>query len=148
MQPDKYYKYRDFCLKDDMLGSVIDGASALFPCIDAILDNAPIREIEVLGAKVTARSHLLYLRDLAIKYKRDDVAIEFGTIIILTLYHDFYHLNNVKMEEMTAMMNERQLNMKLDDQQRLITLLWILVGIFAIVSAILVAFIISRKNNQ
>lgn len=148
MQPDKYYKYRDFCLKDDTLESVIYGASALFPCIDAILDNAPIREIEVLGTKVAARSQLLYIRDLAIKYKRDDVATWFGTVIILTLYHDSYYLNNVKMEEMTAMMNERQLNMKLDNQQRLITLLWILVGIFAIVSGILVAFIISRKNNQ
>lgn len=147
-QLDKYRRHRDFCLKDDYLESVIAGAAEMFECADAILDNVPLKTLEPIAAKVRSRYHLLYLRDLAIKYQHEDAAAELGSIIILTLYNDISSINDMKIEEMTALMNDRQLNMKLENQRKLITLLWILIGVLTVVSLTLAAFILTRKNNQ
>ena len=144
-----YRKYRDICLEDDNLPVQINTAEFLFPCVDAIIGNAPKDSIITKAVKTARRTHVLFLMTLAIAYNREDVASWLGSWIILLFYTDISLNNNLKMEELTSSVQARQLTVALNQQKRRNTILWIVIGILgAGLIATLVAFLLEKKKKH
>lgn len=132
-----YCHYRDICLSDSEFVPMITTADWLFSSTDAILQGAPKDSVVARVSKVKVRQQLLYLRDLAIAYRREDVAAWMGSKIIWTFYSDIYELNNMKMEELSSSVHQRQLSLALQRQKRISRMLWLIVGV--LVAALLAA---------
>ncbi|MBQ4184015.1 MAG: hypothetical protein II652_03630, partial [Bacteroidales bacterium] len=66
-----------------------------------------------------------------------DVAAWMGSRIVSTFYSDIYALNNMKMEELSSSVHQRQLSLALQRQKRITRMLWLIVGV--LVAALLAA---------
>ena len=144
-----YQHYRDHCLSDHLFASMIAAGDYFFASLDAIMDGAEKNTIFEKANQVNLRQQMLFLRSLAIEYKREDVASWMGSKIIHTFYADISLLNNMKMEEMSTAIQYRQMTIELDRQKKRNRGLWLA---FAFVSAALIAslvalFIQNKKQN-
>lgn len=150
-QQREYRRYRDFCLSDAAFPAMVMEGEKFFNCADAIIAGESLDHITPLADIVSRRQQLLYLRDIAIAYGREDVAAWLGTKIILTLYGDISFLNDLKMEEISALMQSSSTNAAIAEEKRRILILWIFVILLASALSAAVAFIvlkIKKKNHN
>ena len=87
-QQREYRSYRDYCLNDPSFPAMVLGGEPFFKCADAIIAGETLEEIAPKANLVPRRQQMLYLRDIAIAYGREDLSAWLGTKIILTLYRD------------------------------------------------------------
>lgn len=147
MQSRRYAECRDYCLSDPAFESVVGGGEKVLNCVDAILASAPLERVRVSADMVNTRPFMIYLRDLAIKYKREDVAARIGSALILAFYKDISFLNDMKIEETMALLHERQLDMKIARQNSIITVLGMALAVVAVL-ALLLAVLLIIKNHK
>lgn len=145
---ESYTKHRDFCLSDQFLETQVTGSSDVLAFADAILTNAPFTTAENIALRIGSRQSLTYIRNLALAYNREDVAGWLGSLIIATLYHDISALNDVKTEEMSAMINNSRLNLQIERQRMQLLELWIAVVVMAIALLALLLSIASKKKKN
>ena len=145
---ESYSKHRDFCLSDQFLETQVTGSSDVLAFVDAILTNAPVNTAENIALRIGSRQSLTYIRNLALAYNREDVAGWLGSLIIATLYHDISALNDVKTEEMSAMINNSRLNLQIERQRMQLLELWIAVVVMAIALLALLLSVVSKKKKN
>ncbi len=143
-----YSKHRDFCLSDQFMESMVAGSTIVLAYVDAILTKAPLEAVVPLAKQVTSRPSMLYIRNLALAYNREDVAGWLGSFIIATLYQDISALNDVKTEEMSAMINNSRLNLQLERQKTQLLELWIAVSLLGIALLASLIYVFVRKNKK
>ena len=119
----------------------------MFDSIDAIIAGKPLESFTPNASKVKARQQMIYLRDLAISRNRQDLAEWLGTSIISTLYQDINRLNNLKMEEMSAMMQNSQMRFEASRQRRIRTWMWVAIGLLAAGLGVALAALYKEKNK-
>ena len=146
---DEYRQYRDYCLSDPSFRSTFHGGASMFSSIDAIIDGRSLQYFTSDASRVSVRQQMIYLRDLAISRNRQDIAAWLGTSIISTLYSDINRLNKLKMEEMSALMQNSQMRVDVSRQKRLRTWLWIAIGLLSAgLAAALAALYIEKNKNK
>ena len=143
-----YSKHRDFCLSDQFMENMVAGSTNVLAYVDAILTKAPFEAVVPLAQQVKSRPSMLYSRNLALAYNREDVAGWMGSFIIATLYHDLSALNDIKTEEMSAMMHDSRLNLKIERQRTQILELWIAIAVMAVALLALSIYIATKKNKN
>ena len=143
-----YSKHRDFCLSDQFMENMVAGSTDVLAYVDAILTKAPFEAIVPLAQQVKSRPSMLYSRNLALAYNREDVAGWMGSFIIATLYHDLSALNDIKTEEMSAMMHDSRLNLQIERQRTQILELWIAIAVMAVALLALSIYIATKKNKN
>lgn len=143
-----YSKHRDFCLSDQFMENMVAGSTDVLAYVDAILTKAPFEAIVPLAQQVASRPSMLYSRNLALAYNREDVAGWMGSFIIATLYHDLSALNDIKTEEMSAMMHDSRLNLQIERQRTQILELWIAIAVMAVALLALSIYIATKKNKN
>ena len=143
-----YSKHRDFCLSDQFMENMVAGSTDVLAYVDAILTKAPFEAIVPLAQQVKSRPSMLYSRNLALAYNREDVAGWMGSFIIATLYHDLSALNDIKTEEMSAMMHDSRLNLQIERQRTQILELWIAIVVMAVALLALSIYIATKKNKN
>lgn len=143
-----YSKHRDFCLSDQFMENMVAGSTDVLAYVDAILTKAPFEAIVPLAQHVASRPSMLYSRNLALAYNREDVAGWMGSFIIATLYHDLSALNDIKTEEMSAMMHDSRLNLQIERQRTQILELWIAIAVMAVALLALSIYIATKKNKN
>lgn len=148
----EYYSYRDYCMEDPLFQSTIHGGDKFFMCADAILEGASMNDITQKANEVISRQQTGYLRDIAISYGRDDVSAWMANRIILTLYSDISKFNDMKTEEISVLMDSSGMNAVLAREKRLITILWVVVGLLAAAliaeGVYLVSKTMKKNHNQ
>lgn len=144
----EYHQYRDYCLADYTLENQINNGHVFFSDVDAILEGAPKDTVIARTSRLELRQQLLFLRDLAIACKREDVVSWMGTRIILTFYTDISRLNDAKMEEASAAMQHHQATMDLDRQKSINLKLWIALGVLAAALLAAIAALLYEKKNK
>ena len=151
-QQREYSSYRDYCLNDPNFPAMVLGGEPFFKCADAIIAGETLEEIAPKANLVPRRQQMLYLRDIAIAYGREDLSAWLGTKIILTLYRDISFLNDMKMEEISVLMDSSGMNAVLAREKRLITILWVVVGLLAAAliaeGVYLVSKTMKKNHNQ
>jgi hypothetical protein len=145
---ESYSKHRDFCLSDQFLETQVPGSSDVLAFADAILTNAPFNTAENIALRIGQRHSLIYIRNLALAYNREDVAGWLGSFIIATLYHDLSALNDIKTEEMSAMINNSRLNLQIERQRMQLLELWIAVSLLGIALLASLIYVFVRKNKK
>ena len=143
-----YSKHRDFCLSDQFMENMVAGSTNVLAYVDAILTKAPFEAVVPLAQQVASRPSMLYSRNLALAYNREDVAGWMGSYIIATLYHDLSALNDIKTEEMSAMMHDSRLNLQIERQRTQILELWIAIAVMAVALLALSIYIATKKNKN
>jgi len=143
-----YSKHRDFCLSDQFMENMVAGSTNVLAYVDAILTKAPFEAVVPLAQQVKSRPSMLYSRNLALAYNREDVAGWMGSFIIATLYHDLSALNDIKTEEMSAMMHDSRLNLQIERQRTQILELWIAIAVMAVALLALSIYIATKKNKN
>ena len=143
-----YSKHRDFCLSDQFMEDMVVGSTNVLAYVDAILTKAPFEAVVPLAQRVTSRPSMLYIRNLALAYNREDVAGEIGSIIIATLYHDLSALNDIKTEEMSAIMHDSRLNIQIERQRMQLLELWIAIVVMTVALLALLIYIAIKKNKN
>ncbi|MBR3500603.1 MAG: hypothetical protein IKO04_04305 [Bacteroidales bacterium] len=143
-----YSKHRDFCLSDQFMENMVAGSTNVLAYVDAILTKAPFEAVVPLAQQVASRPSMLYSRNLALAYNREDVAGWMGSFIIATLYHDLSALNDIKTEEMSAMMHDSRLNLQIERQRTQILELWIAIAVMAVALLALSIYIATKKNKN
>ncbi len=145
-----YRHYRDICLSDSEFAPMITGGEWLFSRTDAILQGAPRDSVIVRASKVNVRQQMLYLRDLSIASKREDVAAWMGSRIVSTFYSDIYALNNMKMEELSSSVHQRQLSLALQRQKRISRMLGLFAGVLvaALLAALSALYLRKQKSKD
>lgn len=143
-----YSKHRDFCLSDQFMENMVAGSTDVLAYVDAILTKAPFEAVVPLAQQVASRPSMLYSRNLALAYNREDVAGWMGSFIIATLYHDLSALNDIKTEEMSAMMHDSRLNLQIERQRTQILELWIAIAVMAVALLALSIYIATKKNKN
>ncbi len=143
-----YSKHRDFCLSDQFMENMVAGSTDVLAYVDAILTKAPFEAIVPLAQQVASRPSMLYSRNLALAYNREDVAGWMGSFIIATLYHDLSALNDIKTEEMSAMMHDSRLNLQIERQRTQILELWIAIAVMTVALLALSIYIATKKNKN
>lgn len=145
---DQYTKHRNFCLEDHFLDNNVQNAELMFACVDAIIANAPLNTVSEYAIKIAGRQSMLYIRNLALAYNREDVAAWMGSFIIATLYGDISALNDVKTEEMSALIHDSRLNLKIEQQKTQLLELWIAVSLLGIALLASLIYVYVRKNKK
>ena len=143
-----YSKHRDFCLSDQFMENMVAGSTNVLAYVDAILTKAPFEAVVPLAQQVKSRPSMLYSRNLALAYNREDVAGWMGSFIIATLYHDLSALNDIKTEEMSAMMHDSRLNLQIERQRTQLLGLWIAIAMMAVALLALSIYIATKKNKN
>lgn len=143
-----YSKHRDFCLSDQFMENMVAGSTHVLAYVDAILTKAPFEAVVPLAQRVASRPSMLYSRNLALAYNREDVAGWMGSFIIATLYRDISALNDIKTEEMSAMMHDSRLNLQIERQRTQILELWIAIAVMAVALLALSIYIATKKNKN
>ena len=143
-----YSKHRDFCLSDQFMESMVAGSTIVLAYVDAILTKAPLEAVVPLAKQVTSRPSMLYIRNLALAYNREDVAGWIGSFIIATLYHDLSALNDIKTEEMSAIMHDSRLNLQIERQRMQLLELWIAIVVMTVALLALLIYIATKKNKN
>ena len=143
-----YSKHRDFCLSDQFMENMVAGSTNVLAYVDAILTKAPFEAVVPLAQQVKSRPSMLYSRNLALAYNREDVARWIGSFIIATLYHDLSALNDIKTEEMSAMMHDSRLNLQIERQRTQLLGLWIAIAMMAVALLALSIYIATKKNKN
>ncbi|MBR0110309.1 MAG: hypothetical protein IJM05_06925 [Bacteroidales bacterium] len=143
-----YSKHRDFCLSDQFMENMVAGSTHVLAYVDAILTKAPFEAVVPLAQQVNSRPSMLYSRNLALAYNREDVAGWMGSFIIATLYRDISALNDIKTEEMSAMMHDSRLNLQIERQRTQILELWIAIVVMAVALLALSIYIATKKNKN
>ena len=143
-----YSKHRDFCLSDQFMEDMVIGSTNVLAYVDAILTKAPFEAVVPLAQRITSRPSMLYSRNLALAYNREDVAGLIGSIIIATLYHDLSALNDIKTEEMSAIMHDSRLNLQIERQRMQLLELWIAVSLLGIALLASLIYVFVRKNKK
>jgi len=143
-----YSKHRDFCLSDQFMENMVAGSTDVLAYVDAILTKAPFEAVVPLAQQVASRPSMLYSRNLALAYNREDVAGWMGSFIIATLYNDLSALNDIKTEEMSAMMHDSRLNLQIERQRTQILELWIAIAVMAVALLALSIYIATKKNKN
>jgi len=143
-----YSKHRDFCLSDQFMENMVAGSTNVLAYVDAILTKAPFEAVVPLAQQVKSRPSMLYSRNLALAYNREDVARWIGSFIIATLYHDLSALNDIKTEEMSAMMHDSRLNLQIERQRTQLLGLWIAIAVMAVALLALSIYIATKKNKN
>ena len=147
----EYYSCRDYCMEDPLFQSTIPGGDKFFMCADAILEGASMDDITQKAIAIIPRQQIGYLRDIAISYGRDDVSAWMATRIILTLYSDISRLNDMKTEEISVLMDSSGMNAVLAREKRLITILWVVIGLLAaalIAEGVYLVLKTKKKNHN
>lgn len=132
---EKYRQYRDYCMEDPDLPITISSGPTLLRCTDGILENKSLSALTPDFDLLGNRQMKIFLRDLAISQDREDVAAWLGTSIISTLYTDISRINMLKIEEMSAELQNNRLLTTIEAQQRKIKRLRIYLGILALLFA-------------
>lgn len=144
---DEYRQHRNYCLSAPSFRASFPGGANMFDSIDAIIAGKPLESFTPNASKVKARQQMIYLRDLAISRNRQDLAAWLGTSIISTLYQDINRLNNLKMEEMSAMMQNSQMRFEASRQRRIRTWMWVAIGLLAAGLGVALAALYKEKNK-
>ena len=145
---DPYAKHRNYCLEDRFLDNNVQGADKVFSCVDAILDHASLDTVTQYAIKIVSRPSMLFIRNLALAYNREDVAVWMGSLIIATLYGDISALNDVKTEEMSAIMHDSRLDLQIERQRMQLLELWIAIVVMTVALLALLIYIATKKNKN
>ena len=145
----QYRKCRDFCLEDPGFRGPIIGGEALFACVDDIIGRQPLDSLARKIRGAVSKRQMIYLRNLAIVNRRDDITSWLGTSIILSMYSDISFLNDLKMEEVSAVMENSRLSQEMEGQRARITRLRLAVILLAAaLAAALAAILLIRHKNK
>ena len=144
----EYRRYRDYCLNDHEFADHIKYGDLLLSTADALLEGAPRDTVIAHAKKVNGRPQMLFIRSLAIACQREDIATWMGSRIIVTFYSDISNLNDMKMEEMSASINQHHFKMELERQKSIKRMLLIALCVVGAALLAALAALFKKKNNK
>ena len=114
-----YAHYRDLCLSDPNFMTAIKATPEYFECVEGISDGDMTAEhfSRKMGGLQYVQQ-LVFLRELAIRQKRWDIAAVAGNGVIGNLYSAISRMNAMRIDEVSAAHGNYELSMELARQQR------------------------------
>ena len=118
-KPDTYSYYRDYCLGDPNFAAVIKATPEYFECVEGIMANSV--SAQEFGSKfqhVNYVQQMVFLRELALRKQRWDIATTAGNGVIQSLYSAISRMNDMRIEEVSAAHGNYELSAQLARQQK------------------------------
>ena len=118
-KPDTYSYYRDYCLGDPNFPAVIKATPEYFECVEGIMANSV--SAEEFGSKFQHLKYvqqMVFLRELAFRKQRWDIAATTGNGVIQSLYSAISRMNDMRIEEVSAAHGNYELSAQLARQQK------------------------------
>jgi len=148
-KPDTYSYYRDYCLGDPNFAAVIKATPEYFECVEGIMANSV--SAEEFGSKFQHLNYvqqMVFLRELAFRKQRWDIATTAGNGVIQSLYSAISRMNDMRIEEVSAAHGNYELSTELARQQkrtRVVTS-FVLTLVIVILAGVL-AFVLWRNRK-
>lgn len=148
-KPDTYSYYRDYCLGDPNFAAVIKATPEYFECVEGIMANSV--SAEEFGSKFQHLNYvqqMVFLRELAFRKQRWDIAATVGNGVIQSLYSAISRMNDMRIEEVSAAHGNYELSTELARQQkrtRVVTS-FVLTLVIVILAGVL-AFVLWRNRK-
>lgn len=148
-KPDTYSYYRDYCLGDPNFAAVIKASPEYFECVEGIMANSV--SAEEFGSKFQHLNYvqqMVFLRELALRKQRWDIATTAGNGVIQSLYSAISRMNDMRIEEVSAAHGNYELSAQLARQQkrtRVVTS-FVLTLVIVILAGVL-AFVLWRNRK-
>lgn len=148
-KPDTYAYYRDYCLRDPNFINIIKASPEYFQCVEGIMANT--LSVQEFGAKLQYMQYLqqmVFLRELALRKQRWDLAAAAGNGVILNLYSAISRMNVMRIEEVSAAHGNYELSAQLARQQkrtRVVTSIVLTLVIILLIT--ILTFVLWRYNK-
>lgn len=149
-----YRKNHDFCVAYPNYTGVIRSADLFFACLEDIVNGVSLDEFKGKINSLQQKQQIVFLRSLAIRYSRWDVAAWVGNLVINSMYRDITRLNTLRADEISAAYGNNELTMQLNRQQeqtRKITLLVMVLTVLILLGALVFSMVYIRnlqKTNE
>ena len=148
-KPDTYSYYRDYCLGDPNFAAVIKATPEYFECVEGIMANSV--SAEEFGSKFQHLNYvqqMVFLRELALRKQRWDIAATAGNGVIQSLYSAISRMNDMRIEEVSAAHGNYELSAQLARQQkrtRVVTSIVLTLVIILLIT--ILTFVLWRYNK-
>ena len=133
---------------------MIRSADLFFACLEDIVNGVSLDEFKGKVNSLQQKQQIVFLRSLAIRYSRWDVAAWVGNLVINSMYRDITRLNTLRADEISAAYGNNELTMQLNRQQeqtRRITLLVMVLTVLILLGALVFSMVYIRnlqKTNE
>ena len=147
-KPAEYRRYRDYCLRDPLFPGMMQMGAVGLRCVDDILKGASISLIQEKVDSLARRQQMMFIRQLALDYKRNDVALLVDNRIIEDDYAVISRLNTLRAGEISAELENNELSIQLINKDlhiRKITIL-VLTLLLLLMSSVVVFSLIYIRN--
>jgi len=114
-----YAHYRDICMSDPAFLTAMKTTPEYFKCVEGIMDNTITPEVFSANSQhLQYVQQMVFLRELALRQKRWDIAALAGNGVISNLYSAISRMNAMRMDEVSAAHGNYELSMELARQQK------------------------------
>jgi len=144
-----YAHYRDLCLSDPAFMNAMRTTPEFFECVEGIMDNTISPEVFSANSQhLQYVQQLVFLRELALRQQRWDIAATAGNGVIQSLYSAISRMNDMRIEEVSAAHGNYELSAQLARQQkrtRVVTSIVLTLVIILLIT--ILTFVLWRYNK-
>ena len=144
-----YAHYRDLCVSDPAFMNAMRTTPEFFECVEGIMDNTISPEVFSANSQhLQYVQQLVFLRELALRQQRWDIAATAGNGVIQSLYSAISRMNDMRIEEVSAAHGNYELSAQLARQQkrtRVVTSIVLTLVIILLIT--ILTFVLWRYNK-